>query len=160
MRILRLIKDFYLIKNSNRCVLSRKYSIKNSCFDENYENLLNDFNFKAKFDRYGGLHYESQSSKSNEVNFDKVFRTIAIESDRFQKIIVENFVPEKLLESPIRTIWFRIDKSKSRLITPLVELDFKFHHARNDHVVLYKKIDGNNNVPQYAYTNVGVGKKL
>ncbi|XP_015179529.1 PREDICTED: nudix hydrolase 7 isoform X1 [Polistes dominula] len=62
-------------------------------------------------------------------------------------------------EQKKRTIWFRVHLSHSEWIPILVENGFKFHHAREEYVMLYYWLNKETvcNIPPYAHTNLGVG---
>lgn len=36
-------------------------------------------------------------------------------------------------------------------------MNFKFHHTKGNIIVMVKTLSGPNNVPKYAFTNIGVG---
>ena len=58
-----------------------------------------------------------------------------------------------------RTIWFRVYLPHSEWIPILVKEGFKFHHAKQEYVMLYRWLvtDEECAVPHYAHTNLGVG---
>lgn len=57
------------------------------------------------------------------------------------------------------TIWFRVYLVNADWIPALVKVGFKFHHAKEDYVTLYKWLPTKiqSNIPPYAHTNLGVG---
>ncbi|XP_033350342.1 nudix hydrolase 8 [Bombus vosnesenskii] len=66
---------------------------------------------------------------------------------------------QKWKENKKRTIWFRVHLPQSEWIPLLVKEGFKFHHAKQEYVMLYRWLvkDEECNVPHYAHTNLGVG---
>ena len=73
-----------------------------------------------------------------------------------------NFIAVSLqqwIKEEKRTVWFRVHLSHSEWIPVLVNEGFKFHHARQEYVTLYRWIVTHEecNVPHYAHTNLGVG---
>ncbi|XP_035734948.1 nudix hydrolase 7-like isoform X1 [Vespa mandarinia] len=62
-------------------------------------------------------------------------------------------------EQKKRTIWFHVHLSHSEWIPILVQKGFKFHHAREEYVMLYNWLNKEIvcNIPPYAHTNLGVG---
>ena len=40
----------------------------------------------------------------------------------------------------------------------LLQLGFRFHHTKTNYVVVVKPLTVDNNIPKYAYTNIGVGR--
>ncbi|XP_023290669.1 nucleoside diphosphate-linked moiety X motif 6 isoform X2 [Orussus abietinus] len=65
----------------------------------------------------------------------------------------------KWLEERRRTIWFRVGLAESDWIPVLARNRFKFHHAKEESVTMYRWLpdDQECNVPPYAHTNLGVG---
>ncbi|XP_075680090.1 uncharacterized protein LOC142646054 [Dermatophagoides pteronyssinus] len=106
-------------------------------------NISNKF-FHSKFDRYGGIHFET------------VGKTSSFDSNRLSEIINRS-INNNNQQKDIRTIWFRITRDNVCLIEPLVKLGFDFHHTKNNNVIMVKSLNDRNNIPKYAYTNVGVG---
>lgn len=66
---------------------------------------------------------------------------------------------QQWIENKKRTIWFRVHLPQSEWIPLLVKEGFKFHHAKQEYVMLYRwlVIDEECNIPHYAHTNLGVG---
>lgn len=62
-------------------------------------------------------------------------------------------------EQKKRTVWFHVHLSHSEWIPILVQKGFKFHHAREEYVMLYNWLNKETvcNIPPYAHTNLGVG---
>ena len=56
-------------------------------------------------------------------------------------------------------VWFEVSDKEADWIPVLVKENFKFHHAKEDKLVLYKWLNEKNtcNIPPYAHTNIGVG---
>ncbi|CAG9806887.1 unnamed protein product [Chironomus riparius] len=112
-------------------------------------------------------------NKYEHVNkIDGLFQGV---SDRFQGITVDSIVEccgvaesfdntlakslEHWIEQKRRAIWFKVYREQSTWIPSLVKNDFKFHHAREDFVMMYKWLPENEEitVPPFAHTMVGVG---
>ena len=66
---------------------------------------------------------------------------------------------KKWLEENKRTIWFRVNLAQAEWIPVLALEGFKFHHAKEEYVTLYRWLpkDQTSNIPPYAHTNLGVG---
>lgn len=96
------------------------------------------------------------------------------EGDRFRGITVHSNVepcessdlPKKLEESlnywkenNKRTIWFKVFLEQSEWVPHLAKKGFKYHHAKENYVMMYMWLptDESNNIPAYAHTLVGVG---
>ncbi|XP_044760555.1 nudix hydrolase 8 isoform X2 [Coccinella septempunctata] len=96
------------------------------------------------------------------------------EADRFRGITVHSNVElcessdlAKKLEESLdywrennkRTIWFKVYLEQSDWVPHLAKKGFKYHHAKEDYVMMYLwlPIDESNNIPAYAHTLVGVG---
>lgn len=58
-----------------------------------------------------------------------------------------------------RTIWFRVHLHQTSWVPELAERGFKFHHAKEESVTMYKWISTQEecNLPPYAHTNLGAG---
>lgn len=95
-------------------------------------------------------------------------------SDRFNGITVdsnlETCLPDKFTsilqkslsywtESRKRGIWFKVHLNSSHWVPELVNNDFKFHHAKENFVMMYRWLpkDETANIPPYAHIMVGVG---
>lgn len=63
---------------------------------------------------------------------------------------------EHWIEQKRRAIWFKVYREQSTWIPTLVKNDFKFHHAREDFVMMYKWLPKNEQitVPPFAHTMV------
>ncbi|XP_066592310.1 uncharacterized protein [Prorops nasuta] len=99
--------------------------------------------FIGRLDRYNGVTIDSneESCKANE----------------FKQRLSDSLTEWRKLER--RTIWFCVHLSHTLWIPILIEYGFKFHHAKETHVMLYLWLDDAQecHVPSYAHTNVGVG---
>lgn len=71
-------------------------------------NISNKF-FHSKFDRYGGIHFET------------VGKTSSFDSNRLSEIINRS-INNNNQQKDIRTIWFRITRDNVCLIEPLVKV--------------------------------------
>lgn len=95
-------------------------------------------------------------------------------SDRFNGITVDSNLetcqPEKFAsvlqnslshwsESKKRGIWFKVYLNSSHWVPTLVNSQFKFHHAKDDFVMMYRWLPSHEtpNIPPFAHTMVGVG---
>lgn len=99
--------------------------------------------FKGHLDRYNGV-----TINSNEESCERnVF------SQRLEASL------QHWLKEERRTIWFRVYLSHSEWVPTLVTKGFKFHHAKEDYVMLYQWLSKTEecNIPPYAHTNLGVG---
>lgn len=58
-----------------------------------------------------------------------------------------------------RTIWFRVHLQQTCWVPELASHGFRFHHAKEEYVTMYKWISTLEecNVPPYAHTNLGAG---
>lgn len=58
-----------------------------------------------------------------------------------------------------RGIWFRVNLEQSDWVPILAKKGFKFHHAKDDFVMMYLWLpkEENSNIPPYAHTMLGVG---
>lgn len=62
-------------------------------------------------------------------------------------------------EEKRRAIWFRVHRNQASWLPALARNDFKFHHAREEFVMMYKWLPTNepSAIPPFAHTMVGVG---
>ncbi|CAK0848686.1 unnamed protein product [Prorocentrum cordatum] len=57
-----------------------------------------------------------------------------------------------------RGIWFKVPLSCARLVLPLSSEGFKFHHAKEEHVMLSRWLEASPcKLPRYSFTLLGVG---
>ncbi|CAG9774080.1 unnamed protein product [Ceutorhynchus assimilis] len=58
-----------------------------------------------------------------------------------------------------RGIWFKVHLNQCDWVPVLIKNGFKYHHAKEDYVMLYLWLptQESNNIPNYAHTMVGVG---
>ncbi|XP_019872061.1 uncharacterized protein LOC109600357 isoform X2 [Aethina tumida] len=58
-----------------------------------------------------------------------------------------------------RGIWFKVNLAQSDWVPVLAKHGFKFHHAKEDYVMMYNWLPTNEvcNIPHYAHTMIGVG---
>ncbi|XP_058821224.1 uncharacterized protein LOC131683352 isoform X2 [Topomyia yanbarensis] len=95
-------------------------------------------------------------------------------SDRFSGITVDSNLetcrPEEFssvlqrslshwVSSNRRGVWFKINLNCSHWVPELAKNQFKFHHAKDNFVMMYRWLpkDEEMNIPPYAHTMVGVG---
>ncbi|XP_076379266.1 uncharacterized protein LOC143259741 [Megalopta genalis] len=99
--------------------------------------------FKGHTDRYNGI----------TVNSNEEYCEPEIFAQRLT-ISLQGWIKDKK-----RTIWFRVYLPHSEWVPILVKERFKFHHARDEYVTLYRWLvtDEECNVPHYAHTILGVG---
>lgn len=99
--------------------------------------------FKGRVDHYNGVTVDSKEESCTAEDFA-------------QRLTVSL---QQWIKEEKRTVWFRVHLSDSEWIPVLVHEGFKFHHARQEYVTLYRWIVTHEecNVPHYAHTNLGVG---
>lgn len=99
--------------------------------------------FKGQTDHYNGITIDSNEESCEPEVFTQ---RLAIS---LQEWIKDNK----------RTIWFRVHLPHSEWVPILVKEGFKFHHAREEYVTLYRWMVEQEecNVPHYAHNNLGVG---
>ncbi|XP_043263643.1 nudix hydrolase 7 isoform X1 [Colletes gigas] len=99
--------------------------------------------FKGQTDYYNGITVDSNEESCTPEVFVKRLT-----------VSLQDWIKDKK-----RTIWFRVHLPNSEWIPILVKEGFKFHHAQNEYVMLYRWLvsDEECNVPHYAHTNLGVG---
>lgn len=73
-----------------------------------------------------------------------------------------NFILESLdewIKNKKRAIWFKVHTDQAAWVPVLAKNDFKFHHARDEFVMMYRWLPENEimAVPPFAHTMVGVG---
>ncbi|KAK9883791.1 hypothetical protein WA026_001987 [Henosepilachna vigintioctopunctata] len=92
------------------------------------------------------------------------FRGITVDS-KVEQCVLSDF-PNLLKESITqwkknnkRTIWFKVHLDQSDWVPLLAKNGFKFHHAKEDYVMMYLWMpkDELKNIPNYAHTLLGVG---
>ncbi|XP_008197132.1 nucleoside diphosphate-linked moiety X motif 6 isoform X2 [Tribolium castaneum] len=66
---------------------------------------------------------------------------------------------KKWRESGYRGVWFRVHLDQSDWVPVLAKKGFRFHHAKDDFVMMYLwlPVDELCNIPPYAHTMIGVG---
>lgn len=123
--------------------------------------------FATHLDNYGGLHFDATSDTTQH-----------IKASTLTQVVLRQI---ELKDEQVRTLWFCVPSHNARFIEPLVkvfavflftslqiypfhlpiyflsQLGFLFHHTKKDCLILFKPLTERNNVPKYAYTNVGVG---
>ncbi|XP_076243138.1 uncharacterized protein LOC143184642 [Calliopsis andreniformis] len=99
--------------------------------------------FKGRNDHYNGVTVDSNEEACGSEEFTQRLT-----------VSLQQWIKEKK-----RTIWFRVHLQHSEWIPILVKEEFKYHHAREEYVMLYRWLvkDQECNVPHYAHTILGVG---
>ncbi|KAJ8939839.1 hypothetical protein NQ314_010968 [Rhamnusium bicolor] len=135
-----------LITNcSNICTsnVSRKLFYRSS-FSKMAKNFDNDKSvFEGTPDRFKGVTIHSDKEKCDINEFAKKLE----DSLEFWK------------ENGKRGIWFRVHLDQSDWVPVLTKNGFKFHHAKEEFVMMYLWLpkEEHCNIPQYAHTMIGVG---
>ncbi|CAK9803869.1 Nudix hydrolase 8 [Anthophora plagiata] len=99
--------------------------------------------FKGHDDHYNGVTIDSNEEFCTSEEFAQRLKTSL----------------QQWIQVKKRTIWFRVYLAHSEWVPILVKEGFKFHHAKQEYVMLYRWLvtDEECNVPHYAHTNLGVG---
>ncbi|XP_058447676.1 uncharacterized protein LOC131428052 isoform X2 [Malaya genurostris] len=99
--------------------------------------------FRGLSDRFSGITVDSNRETCKSEEF----------SETLQRSLSYWITKNK------RGIWFKVNLSCSHWVPELVHNQFKFHHAKDDFVMLYRWLpkDEEPNIPPYAHTMVGVG---
>ncbi|XP_051172198.1 uncharacterized protein LOC127288644 [Leptopilina boulardi] len=127
-----------------RCTLSeivqQTILLKNLRF---YSIKMNKEYFEGQLDRYNGIIVDSTKESCKGDIF----------SNRLKASL------SKWLEEKRRTIWFRVNLAQAEWVPILTLEGFKFHHAKEDYVTLYRWLpkDQESNIPPYSHTNLGIG---
>lgn len=99
--------------------------------------------------------YESKEDRFSGVNVDIGSDCAASASD-FAAELKASLAEWK--EKKKRGIWFKVPISCARFICPLVDEGFTFHHAKPSYAMLVRWLeDSPSKLPQYGFTQVGVG---
>ncbi|XP_057669611.1 uncharacterized protein LOC130901928 [Diorhabda carinulata] len=100
--------------------------------------------FNGKLDRFKGITIDSQTEQ-------------CINSQEFSQKLQGSLLNWR--ESGHRGIWFKVHLNQSDWIPVLVKNGFKFHHAKEEYVmmVLWLSTTETSNIPNYAHTMLGVG---
>ncbi|XP_063903592.1 uncharacterized protein LOC135123026 isoform X2 [Zophobas morio] len=99
--------------------------------------------FSGRLDRFNGVTVHSESEPCNISDFgDKVDNSI-----------------KKWRDDGRRGIWFKVHLDQSDWVPVLVKKGFRYHHAKDDFVMMYLwlPVEENCNIPPYAHTMIGVG---
>lgn len=99
--------------------------------------------FRGKEDRYEGITVRSDLEPCDVKEFqEKLENSISVWRNDKK-----------------RGIWFKVHLNQSDWVPILVKNGFKYHHAKEDFVMLYFWLPSNesHNIPHYAHTMVGVG---
>ncbi|RWS07937.1 NUDIX hydrolase-like protein [Dinothrombium tinctorium] len=94
------------------------------------------------------------------LDFDTLVKYVpCVESanfDQFECMLIET--SKKWKEDNLKASWFKVPLKYSSFIPILVKNGFVYHHARTEFVMMLKWFsDGVYNIPNYAFTNIGVG---
>ncbi|CAG9865264.1 unnamed protein product [Phyllotreta striolata] len=100
--------------------------------------------FNGKVDRYKGIIIDSQ----NEGNVDFT---------EFSKRLTDSL--KVWSDNEYRGIWFKVHLNQSDWVPELAKNGFKYHHAKEEYVMMYKWLPKteNCNIPPFAHTMLGVG---
>ncbi|CAH1154666.1 unnamed protein product [Phaedon cochleariae] len=100
--------------------------------------------FQGKIDRFKGVSVDSKEETCNDVM-------------EFSQILGDSLKHWKEIGN--RGIWFKVHLNQSEWVPVLVKNGFKFHHAKEEYVMMYLWLPKteNCNIPQYAHTMIGVG---
>lgn len=99
--------------------------------------------FKGRNDHYNGVTIDSKEEPCEPEDF----------AQRLDASL------EQWLKDGKRAVWFRVHLPHAGWVPMLVKEEFKFHHAQQEYVMLYRWLpsDQKSNIPPYAHTNLGVG---
>lgn len=99
--------------------------------------------FKGVSDRFNGITVDSNLETCHPEQFSSVL----------QKSL------SHWTDNKKRGIWFKVYLNSSHWVPELVNSQFKFHHAKDNFVMMYRWLpsDESPNIPPYAHTMVGVG---
>ncbi|KAI2804840.1 hypothetical protein RDWZM_008120 [Blomia tropicalis] len=86
----------------------------------------------SQIDNYGSLRF----------NATDVNKLSSFSVGQFEKLVLDQ-INRSPSDPPVRSLWF--------------QLGFEFHHTKRDYLVLVKPLVHSTNIPNYAYTNIGVG---
>ncbi|KAG5866329.1 hypothetical protein JTB14_022043 [Gonioctena quinquepunctata] len=100
--------------------------------------------FEGKTDRFNGVAVDS--SKENCGSIDEF-------ADKLKETL------EIWEQNGKRGIWFKVHHAQADWVPVLAKQGFKFHHAKDEYVMMYLWLPKNEicNIPQYAHTMMGVG---
>ncbi|CAH0564755.1 unnamed protein product [Brassicogethes aeneus] len=99
--------------------------------------------FQGVFDRYNGVTVNSV--------------TETCENESFKEKLEVSLTTWKC--SGKRGIWFKVNLAQSDWVPVLAKNGFKFHHAKEDYVMMYNWLPNDEvcNIPPFAHTMMGVG---
>lgn len=99
--------------------------------------------FKGVSDRFNGITVDSNIETCHPEQFSSVL----------QKSLTH------WTDNKKRGIWFKVSLNSSHWVPELVNHQFKFHHAKDNFVMMYRWLptDESQNIPPYSHTMVGVG---
>jgi hypothetical protein len=119
--------------------------------------------FQGVSDRFQGITVDSVAeSCPDDVNFRSTLESkIKVQRNIISifTIITHLFFKESLqhwIEQKRRAIWFKVHLDQASYVPILALNDFKFHHARDEYVMMYKWLPKNEQmaVPPFAHTMV------
>lgn len=113
------------------------------------------------FNRYAAVEdapegiFKGVSDRFNGITVDSNIETCSPE--RFGSILLDSL--RYWTDNKKRGIWFKVHLNSSHWVPELVNNNFKFHHAKDNFVMMYRWLptDESLNIPPYAHTMVGVG---
>lgn len=116
-----------------------------------------------KMSAFSQDHYKVDRYKCVKFDLDKILSTNQdLLSDPSKFLLMLQETETQLKQNQLRAIWFTVELKYSSLVPILVQDGYDYHHARSNFVTLCKWIKESepNNIPQYPFTNIGVGKSL
>ncbi|KAJ8957364.1 hypothetical protein NQ318_004843 [Aromia moschata] len=123
---------------------SSSFNVYSSTALSKMENNSEKNTFQGKRDHFSGVTVHSEKEKCEDIN-------------ELTKKLEDSL--HLWRENGNRGIWFRVHLDQSDWVPVLAKKGFKFHHAKDEHVMMYLWLPPteNCNIPHYAHTMVGVG---
>ncbi|KAG5870511.1 hypothetical protein JTB14_004003 [Gonioctena quinquepunctata] len=129
--------------------------------------LFPHLNFKIVYCNTSRNSYTTMANKNNTIFEGKTdrFNGVAVDSSKENCGSIDEFA-DKLKETleiweqnGKRGIWFKVHHAQADWVPVLAKQGFKFHHAKDEYVMMYLWLPKNEicNIPQYAHTMMGVG---
>lgn len=132
--------------------LSRKMSEKVDTILNSSDNWFNKY--AAVEDAPEGI-FKGVSDRFNGITVDSNLESC--QPDKFASVLQTSL--SYWTDSKKRGIWFKVHLNSSHWVPELANSKFKFHHAKDNFVMMYRwlPLDESLNIPPYAHTMVGVG---
>ncbi|XP_055611771.1 uncharacterized protein LOC129758312 [Uranotaenia lowii] len=129
-----------------------KMSDKSSTLLNSSDNWFNKY--AAVEDAPSGI-FKGLSDRFNGITVDSNQETCVL--NEFESKLNKSL--QHWVDSKKRGIWFKVHLNSSHWIPELVKNEFKFHHAKDSFVMMYRWLptDESLNIPPYAHTMIGVG---